>query len=138
MGLFSNPASQLNNLLDAMHGSSLHAIDDILRGDHSTDRVDLDSRMAKAAGLASKLTAKGKREVAVSTLSDWRTKEVQRSVLFRAEPGVSFEQARERAQAELADMPPDPDQEKKDANWRKIIDEIARRAGLADALSTPA
>jgi len=138
MSLFSNPASELDNLLDAMQLSSLNAIDDILRGDHSSDRVDLDSRMTKAAGLVSKLIAKGKREVAVSLLTDWRAKEVQRSLLFSAEPGASFEQARARAQAEIANLPPDPDQEKKDANWRKIIDDIARRAGLADSLSAPA
>jgi hypothetical protein len=88
MGLFGNKEPQeLNQLLDAMQGSSLGDIEAIRAGSpppltdsQSSSSVlagmTLDKRISKAAALINKLQSKGKQGEAETILTEWEAKEV--------------------------------------------------------------
>jgi hypothetical protein len=137
MGLFGDKVpEELGHLLGTMQMSSLDDIDAIVQGsppppEKYCEDICLNARIDRAAALARKMASRGKRAQAEALLAEWRQRPVPRRVFFRgAGDAQSFERAAAEAAEQLENLPPDPDQDKKDGQWRAVIDEIGSRADI--------
>lgn len=137
MGLFSRPDAELRTALSGLQNTTqIRDIDRVLSGE-TLERTafgeSLDEQIARAAGYAQKLTRKGKEAEAASILSDFRERELPQFVLFRAEQPTreAYDDAAARAATALESTEEQQREVDRARQWKAVVDEIARRAGVA-------
>lgn len=130
MGLFGGRHREdLDNLLSAMHASSLRDIEDI-RGRRDAFSAGIAERIDRAAALVVKLRAKGKADEAETVLAKYEALVVtdNTQVFFRGTPGQSFAEASAAAARELEALGPATEIEDETRRWRDMVAEVRLRA----------
>jgi hypothetical protein len=161
MGLFGNEeARELNQLLDAIQGSTLRDIDAIRSGDPPPlsdleakggvfAEMTLNNRITRAAELAKRMSAKGKGSEAEAIRAGFQAKPVPVSVFGGGpEAIVELEKLEELRGMNESELPPikgsgtaaQAEERRRDelrrmwandAHWQLAIEEIRERAGIS-------